>query len=58
MENELNNVGLIGDPSMSSRKFGEKFVEAGKIDARNGACSELTPAMRGHLRAILNGISQ
>ncbi|MDB5701481.1 MAG: hypothetical protein JWL66_1680 [Sphingomonadales bacterium] len=52
MQSELNNAGLIGDPTMSIDQITERHVLAAKAAVQNGVCSGMTPAMRGRLRAM------
>lgn len=53
MQNELANAGLLDDPTMSIKQITEKFVGDGVEAVQHGACSHMTPAMRGRLHSMV-----
>ena len=58
MQRELNKAGLIGDSTMSIQDFTINGVQAGKNAAESGACTRMTPASRGRLRAMVSDLMQ
>ena len=58
MQNQLGPAGLIDDQTMSPAKFARRFVDSGQAAARSDGCVQLTPAMRGHLRAEVGALAQ
>lgn len=56
MDDELNRAGLIGDRAMNIEQTTLNFINTGKASVQNGACSRLTPAMRGRLRAMVSSL--
>ena len=56
MRQELFSAGLGGDPTMLIEPIRRKAVGDGIANAENGACSRLSPADRGRLRAFVGAL--
>lgn len=56
MQKELANAGLLGDPTMSIEQITANYVRTGKEAVQDGACTRMTPAMRGRLRATASAL--
>lgn len=58
MQEEVARAGISGDRTLSIKDFTDEAVRAGKAAAERGACTQLTPADRGRLRALVADLMQ
>ena len=57
MLDEQIHAGVIGDPKMMSvHQFIVDLMQTGKDAAANGACTRLTPAVRGNIRSLASDL--